>query len=354
MIRRITEKLLLRPDDLKPLRDDFKVIGVFNPGVVKIDNEIVMLARVAEAPAEHRPGFVGLPRRAPDGDMVVDWVPEPDLERADPRVVRCRSDNLLRLTSISHLRVFRSRDEQGMDWTTGPSLLPGSPMEEFGLEDPRITEIDGRFRITCVVVSRFGVATTLISTNDFATFERHGIIFYPENKDVVLFPHKVQGQYVSLHRPNPRAHLSRPQIWVARSPNLLHWGQHRPLNVGGAGWESDRVGAGTPPIALDEGWLEIYHGCQCAQSKGGVGVYSAGALLLDHNDPARILRRSEGPIMQPTADFERVGFVPNVVFPTALIDRGDTLQVYYGAADTSIGVTEFSRDELLAALHRVA
>ena len=106
-----------------------------------------------------------------------------------------------------------------------------------------------------------------------------------------------------------------------------------------------------PPIAVQEGWLEIYHGSRRAARAGEVGAYSAGALLLDRDNPARILRRSHEPIMQPTADFERSGFVSNVVFPTALIDRGETLHVYYGAADTFTGMVEFSRKELLAALH---
>jgi predicted GH43/DUF377 family glycosyl hydrolase len=97
--------------------------------------------------------------------------------------------------------------------------------------------------------------------------------------------------------------------------------------------------------------LEIYHGSRRAACVGEVGAYSAGALLLDRNNPARIVRRSREPIMQPKADFERSGFVANVVFPTALVERGDMLQMYYGASDTFVGRVEFSREELLAALH---
>jgi predicted GH43/DUF377 family glycosyl hydrolase len=329
----------------------FTVIGVFNPGVVKINNEIVLLARIAEKPLECRPGVVGLPRRGRDGAVVVDWAPCEELEQTDPRVVRSIADGLLRLTSISHLRVFRSRDGGVADWTPGPALTPASTMEEFGLEDPRITRIDETYWITYVAVSRYGAATALASTNDWVTFQRHGVIFCPENKDVVIFPDTVQGQYVSLHRPNPSMHFSRPQIWLAHSPNLLHWGQHECLLVGSAEWESDRVGAGTPPIALDEGWLAIYHGSRRATRSGDIGAYSAGALLLDRNNPSRILRRSHEPIMQPAADYERNGLVANVVFPTALIENGDLLQVYYGASDTFVGMVELSRKELLAALH---
>jgi len=351
MIRRISETLLMRPEDLKPLRNDFTVIGVFNPGAVRVNGEIILLVRVAEKPREFRPGLVGLPRCGAEGGIVVDWVPEEELEQADPRIARRKADNLVRLTSLSHLRVFRSPDGHSMDWTPGPTLLPESPAEEFGLEDARITEIDGKFWITYVAVSRHGAATALASTDDFVAFERHGIVFCPEDKDVVLFPQKVLGLYVTFHRPTPNTHLGRPQIWLARSPDLLHWGQHECLFCGTAEWECDRVGAGTPPIAMEDGWLEIYHGGQRAARAGKVGAYSAGALLLDRNNPARVLRRSHEPIMQPTAEFEQCGFVDNVVFPTALVERDDTLQVYYGASDTFIGMVEFSRKELLAALH---
>ena len=340
----------MRPEDLNPLRGDFTVICVFNPGVVKMNDEIALLARVAEKPRERRPGFIGLPRLGSDGAVVVDWVRKEEWDQADSRVVRRKHDNFLRLTSISHLQVFRSCDGQSADWALGPYLLPESPFEEYGVEDPRITKIEGKYWITYVAVSRYGAATALASTEKFETFERHGLIFCPENKDVVLFPHKVSGQYVSLHRPNPNSHFGRPQIWIARSPNLLHWGQHECLYSGCDDWESDRVGAGAPPIALDEGWLEIYHGSRRSTKTNEVGAYSAGALLLDRDDPTRILKRSRGPIMQPSADFELTGFVPNVVFPTALIECKDLLQLYYGAADTSIGVVEFSRRELLETL----
>ncbi|WP_252852477.1 glycoside hydrolase family 130 protein [Aeoliella straminimaris] len=340
----------MKPEDVQPSTANFKVIGVFNPGAVRLGNEIVLLARVSEQPSEHRPDVTGLPRLGSDGAVVVDWLANDNLDRSDSRVVRRKDDGLQRLTSISHLRVFRSHDGKPEHFTVGPKFLPQSSYEEYGVEDPRITRLDGKYWITYVAVSRFGAATALASTVDFVTFERHGLIFYPDNKDVVLFPHKVQGKYVSLHRPSPSSRFSRPQIWLAYSADLMHWGNHEPIYAGSEGWESDRVGAGAPPIAIDEGWLEIYHGSRQATRAGEVGAYSAGALLLDRNDPTCLLRRSRGVIMQPSADFEKQGFVPSVVFPTALIDAGDLLHLYYGAADTCVGVVQFSRHELLEAL----
>lgn len=347
----MSERILLRPQDLKPWRGDFTVVGVFNPAAARVADEIVLLARVAETPGDQRPGWVGLPRWTPDGEIAVDWASEEGLKRVDPRVVRHKSDGLLRLTSLSHLRVFRSRDGGLAGWTPGPILLPTSPLEEFGIEDPRVAQIDDTYWLTYVAVSRHGVATVLASTQDFETFERHGVVFPPENKDVVLFPGKIKGEHFALHRPNPNSPFGPPEIWISSSRDLLHWGRHEPLYRGGADWESDRVGAGPQPVLLDQGWLAIYHGSRRVDRAGEVGAYSAGALLLDRDDPTRVLRRSHGPIMRPTAGFERIGYVDNVVFPTAVIASGDTLSVYYGAADTCAGLVDFSQRELLAALH---
>ncbi len=356
MIPRLSESQLLCPADVQPADDHFAVIGVFNPGVVRIENEVFMLARVAEQPLEQRAGFTGLPRWETSGDYLIDWVCDDDLISVDPRVVQIKSEGRLRLTSVSHLRMFRKRDGSSDGWLPGPALLPEMAFEEFGLEDPRITKIDQTYWITYVAVSRQGAATALASSDDMVTFKRHGLIFCPENKDVVLFPQQVDGQYLALHRPNPHSHFSPPQIWIARSPDLLHWGEHQSLHRGRQSWDADRVGGGTPPILIDEGWLHLYHGSQRVQREGRVGEYSVGALLLDRDNPARVLARSDQPIMRPMAEFERNGFVPDVVFPTAMINstihqHDDLLSVYYGAADTSIGVVVFSRQDIVSALH---
>ncbi len=121
--------------------------------------------------------------------------------------------------------------------------------------------------------------------------------------------------------------------------------------VAGTEWESDRVGAGSPPIRIEAGWLVLYHASRRSERPGGVGAYAAGAVLLDRDNPTRVLRRSTGPIMQATTSFERSGFTDNVVFPTAVVEHDDNLSVYYGAADTYTAVAEFSTEELLAALH---
>lgn len=349
-ISRLATRLLLGPADLPPSRDDFEVVGAFNPGAVRTKEEVVLLVRVAEQPKERRSGFTALPRWDANAGLTIDWMSNADLEAIDPRVVRCKSDGRLRLTFISHLRVVRCGDGRSVRAIDPATFQPHGDLEEYGVEDPRITAIGDRFYFTYVAVSRHGPATALASTADFRSFERHGIIFCPENKDVVLFPEQIDGAFAAFHRPVCGSPFTRPEMWVARSPDLIHWGGHMPLALAGGEWQSGRVGAGPPPIRVPQGWLAIYHGNRQPQAPGEVGVYSAGALLLDADDPSRILKQTVEPFFHPEADFEVNGFVPNVVFPTGLVRDGERLLLYYGAADAACGLVEFDLAELMAAM----
>ncbi|MFP4381195.1 MAG: glycoside hydrolase family 130 protein [Candidatus Sumerlaeia bacterium] len=347
MIKRYNEKCLLTPEDLAPTRDDLKVISVFNPGVIEHDGEVLIMARVAERVAETRPGYHALPRWTEDGEVSIDWMAEEDIDLIDPRMVQVRKTGLNRLTFLSHLRIFRSSDGLSVKAEDCGRFLPTSLYESYGVEDPRITKIGDTYYVTYVAVSKHGASTALASTRDFQNFQRHGIIFYPENKDVVLFSEKLNRGYAALHRPNAATPFTKPEMWVAWSDDLVHWGQHEVLLGGSSEWDSGRIGAGCPPILVDDGWLEIYHGNKKLPGQEGVGPYAAGLLLLDYENPAKILKRSPEPIMQPDAAFEKDGFVVDVVFPTGIVPRGDRALVYYGAADTSVGVVEFSIQEML-------
>jgi predicted GH43/DUF377 family glycosyl hydrolase len=351
--RRLSSRLLLGPSDLPASREDFDVIGAFNPGAAAVRGGDMLFVRVAERPREERPGYCALPRWVPGKGPEVDWVPEDELEVLDPRVRRRKSDGLVRLTFISHIRILRIEDGRlaGPSGRDGGSLfLPENEYEEFGVEDPRVTFLDGRYYFTYVSVSRHGAATALASTSDFASFSRHGIIFPPENKDVLLFPERFGGEYLAIHRPNPATHFSQPEMWLASSPDLINWGHHRQLYAGGAPWESGRIGGGAPPILTPRGWLEIYHGSRPPAGPGKVGTYAAGAMLLGAQDPGKVLSVTREPVMVPEEEFESAGFVPGVVFPTAAILKDDAIRVYYGAADQSVGMAEFSLKEMLAAL----
>jgi predicted GH43/DUF377 family glycosyl hydrolase len=354
MLRRLFSKCLLRPGDISPSRDDLMVAGVFNPGAAEVNGRVALLLRVAEWPKKSREAFVALPRYTASG-VEVDWVQEDLVEFLDPRVVRYKATGIVRLTFVSHLLVAWSNDGRSVteiDYTT--RFFPEAEEEGFGVEDPRITRIGDTWYFTYVAVSDHGAATALASTNDFKSFHRHGIIFPCENKDVLLFPEKINDDYVAFHRPNPATPFNPPEMWLAYSKNLLDWGRHRPFHGGSGGdWDMGRVGGGIPPIKTERGWLEIYHGNNKTPDQQGVGTYTAGAVLTALDDPSKVIARTRAPFMVPEEDFEKSGFVADVVFPTGVVEREDIYQIYYGAADANTGVVEYSKKELLKLLVKV-
>ncbi len=348
-LQRRFSHILLSPQDLPGSHADLEVVGSFNPAAIRVNQEVVLLIRVAERPSEKRQGMMGLPRWDPIIGLIIDWIPLEDLEFVDARVVRSKTDGLIRLTSLSHLRVAYCGDGTTVRTISDITFRPESHLEEFGVEDPRITQLNDRFYFTYVAVSRHGPATALASTLDFRTFERHGIIFCPENKDVVLFPEMISGQYAALHRPVCGSPFTQPEMWLASSPDLLHWGQHQHLAIPHQDWQSGRIGAGPPPIRVPGGFLSLYHGNRSSKRSGEVGEYAAGALLLDANDPSRVLTSTTEPFLRPELEFEQSGFVANVVFPTGTVIDGEQLLVYYGAADTVTAVAAFDLGEFIAA-----
>lgn len=350
MLKRLFNTCLLRPKDFGPSQDDLEVIGAFNPGAVQTEDGVVLLVRIAEQARERRMGYTALPRWDGErGRVVMDWASDSELAPVDVRVVRQRKTGTIRLTFTSHLRVVHSKDGRTIDSINGARFDPVTPHEEFGVEDPRITKIHETYYITYVAVSRHGVSTALASTKDFKTFQRHGIIFHPENKDVLLFPEKIGGLYYALHRPNPASPFTKPEMWIATSPDLKHWGDHESFLGGVDAWDIGRIGGGTPPIRTARGWLEIYHGNNKREEDAGIGTYSAGALLMDLENPRYIIGRLPQ-MFAPETEYEREGFVPNVVFPTGIVPQDDRLLVYYGAADTFAGLVEFSFKELLGSI----
>lgn len=351
MLDRQFTKKLLSPADVTPSRDDLRVIGVFNPGAARLpDGRIVMMARVAESPVEQRDGFHALPTWTPGGELSIEYLPEDQDTLVDPRKVVRAADQLMRLKFVSLVRTFvLEPDGTTIAGELAPLRCQG-PYETFGVEDPRITLIDGTYFITYVSVSEHGAATSLATTTDFQTYERHGVVFCPENKDVMLFPEKIGGRFAALHRPNTFQRFCKPEMWLATSDDATSWGGHRFVWSGKFAWDNDRIGAGVPPIKVPGGWLEMYHGSRRATKKGEVGAYMAGLLLLDADDPGRVLKHTPEPVMGAQEDWEMQGFVPNVVFPTGVVEDGDRWLVYYGAADTHVGVTAFGVDDLLGAL----
>lgn len=226
----------------------------------------------------------------------------------------------------------------------------GDELERLGVEDPRITKIEDKYYITYTGVSLYPCSEArpspfksvpwrcrvgLLSTKDFKTYEKHGCILPDmDNKDVVLFPERINGKYVMLHR-------TFPNIWMAYSEDLMHWHDHKLLmRVQPGAWDCDRIGAGAPPIKTDRGWLEIYHGVDHRRN------YRLGAMLLDLEDPSKVIGRSVEPLLGPEMDYEKVGLVPNVVFSCGVVEMNDQFFVYYGGADKVIGVATMSSSDM--------
>lgn len=337
---------LITPAAIAPSRPELEVLCTFNPGAVRVGDETLLLVRVAERPVPER-GYVSYARLAAHGDppeIAIHHLhaDDPDLDTRDPRLVRYRGQVLL--TSISHLRLARSRDGEHFTIDPAPTIAPREPYESYGIEDPRITPLDGRYWINYSAISEQGVCTALMSTSDFIDFERHGVIFAPNNKDIAIFPEKIKGRYVCRHRPNP-GEIGMPAIWTAWSDNLLDWGGHRyTMGPRAGGWDCERVGCGAPPIKTERGWLELYHASDFNVR------YCVGAMLTALDDPTRVLARCAAPVLAPEADYERRGLMPDVVFHNGLTVDGDVVNVYYGAADTVVACARFSLEELLGSL----
>jgi predicted GH43/DUF377 family glycosyl hydrolase len=333
---------LIKPEDVKPSRKDFEVVGVFNAAATRFGDEIVLLFRVAERPINDNPNIVYAPVfDVTEGRIILRQFKKDDRQNdfTDPRLIVRPNETYL--TSISHLRLAKSTDGTNFEIEAKPALSAENEYESFGIEDPRITLIGDTYYITYVAVGPAGVTTCLASTKDFVSFERHGVIFCPENKDVVIFSGKTDGKYFALHRPVSPL-FKKQDIWLAESPDLLCWGNHkRLLEPREDCWDNLKVGAGAPPVRTPNGWLEIYHAADKHNR------YCLGAVLLDVEKPWKILVRTAEPILQPETDYECSGFFGNVVFTCGLLAEDDSLKIYYGAADTYICCAEIPLQDIL-------
>jgi len=349
-IHRAAGNPILTPAMVVASRPGFRVVGVFNPGVLRVGHETQLLLRVAEAPCDVAVDEVAAPiYDHPSRSVVIrTWKKStPGIDTSDRRIIAVGGDTYL--TSLSHLRLARSADGISFRVDTKPALEAAHPLEAFGLEDARITSIGGCYWINYTAVSSAGIATALAKSDDLITFERLGIILPPPNRDVAIFPERVGGRYLALHRPMPEG-IGRPSIWLASSPDLLTWGEHRLVASPRPGkWDDLKIGGGAVPFRVmafgRDAWLVVYHGVTASPL-----TYSLGALLLDADDPSRVLGRSRDPILAPEAPYEREGFFGNVVFTCGLYVEGDVVRIYYGAADGVTCVADLSLAQILAGL----
>ncbi|MGH7686234.1 MAG: glycosyltransferase [Candidatus Dormibacteria bacterium] len=385
--QRLAENPILTIADVRPSQPGFEVVSVSNAAAAEVDGEVVLLLRVGERPrfgerpaanaltldlsgpepelkplgdgytADDVVGIAFLDARHDPGRVIEVFLPRdlPGLDLSDPRSIRYRNlaggftaaadDVSDFLTQMSHLRVARSSDGIRFAVDDEPWVIPANRFEEYGCEDPRATLIDGVWHITYVSVGRLGISTSRLTTTDFRSFERRGLMFLPDQKDVVLFPGRVGGRFAALTRPMPQSFGRVLGVWIAFSDDLIHWGDHVPLALPRPRmWDELRTGAGTTPMRVPAGWLEIYHGVDRNTR------YELGALLLDGDDPTRVIARSPEPILVPTAPYERKGLYDNVVFAcghVALDAAGTNIRVYYGAADSCLAAADFAVEDIL-------
>jgi predicted GH43/DUF377 family glycosyl hydrolase len=295
------------PDNPILTTDDLPVLAnaVFNPGATLVDGETLLLLRV-----EDRRG-------------------------------------------LSALHVARSHDGvHGWRVDREPLLAPepGKTASEWGYEDARVVRCEEleSWVITCTAFGPGGPCVYLATTTDFESLDRAGVAVPPEDKNAAVFPRRLGGQWCLLHRPVVAASGSF-DIWMSRSDDLTSWRSPDRLMTcrPGGWWDHARIGIGPPPIETAEGWLLLYHGVRMTVAGG---LYRVGAVLLDLEDPLQVRARTDDWLMSPVAPYERIGDVPNVVFPCGAVVDGDVLRVYYGAADTSVALATASISELLEVL----
>ncbi len=297
VFERVGDGPILTPDDMP-----FKVNAVFNPGVAELDGEVVLLLRI-----ERKEGISEI-RVARSGNGVDGWriderpLLEPDLEE--------------------------------------------HPLEEWGCEDARVSKIgEDQWLIAYTAYSRYGPAVALATTSDFVTAKRLGVVLSPLNKDAAVLPRRFEGRWIMLHRPVAGG---QEHIWYVCAPNdLVHWSLPGVLlpERGGPWWDGLKVGVGAPPFRTEEGWLVIYHGVKEVARQL---VYRLGVALLDGENPCRVVLRSSQWVFGPEAEFEQRGLAPDVVYTCGVIERGDEVWMYYGAADTTVAVARAKERDLLS------
>lgn len=341
---------LITINDIIPSNDFLNVIGVFNCGATKYNDEIILLLRIAEEVINKDDGNIISIPIIKNGKMELKKInkKESNYDFSDSRVIRNESGSVINLTSISHFRKARSKDGINFIIDEKPWISASNIYDEWGIEDPRVTKLDNEYYITYTQASNLGVSVGLIKTNDFESYERMGTIFTVDNKDVSIFPEKIKGKYYSYHRPIP-SDIGTPNIWLASSSDLLNWGNHKVVMSVDSNnfYENGRVGGGAPSIRVKEGWLHIFH------SATKDNMYTLGAFLTSYEDPSVIIKKSKEPILIPKEDYEINGFFGNVVFTCGVIEQDNELLIYYGAADDKIALARVNTNELLNRLIEV-
>ena len=291
------------------------------------------------------------------GNPVIDWNPIPKAARVyNSAVVPFKGEfaGVFRADQKNgRATLFSGKSKDGLKINLDPDPIAwvdenGNPNPTSYAYDPRVVEIEGKFYVSWCD-DLHGASIGLGWTEDFRTFVRLPNPLMPFNRNGVLFPRKINGKYLLLSRPSDSGHTPFGDIFMSESPDLIYWGRHKHvMSKGGKGWwQGTKIGAGPVPIETTEGWLLFYHGV--SGTCNGF-VYSFGAVILDIDDPSKVLYRTSDYLLTPEKLYETSGFVPNVAFPCANLYDAATgrIAIYYGAADTYTAVAFCQVDELLA------
>ncbi|MBI5804299.1 hypothetical protein HY450_03580 [Candidatus Pacearchaeota archaeon] len=374
------ERILIKPQDITPTSEKFKVLGTMNPGATRMPNgDIVLYVRIIEKLINTKDSeSYYSPRCSGEKKCIIKIDRFPKNEVVDSSDIDFSfKDGTKRLTFISYLqRVVLDKTGFNVKSIKRENTFRGiSEDGELGIEDPRITKIGKKYIMTYVGLSREGnISTSCAVSDDCLRWKRKGIIFREQNKDVVIFPEKIKGMYAAFNRPEGNFSFTPPHILISYSKDLEYWGKQKTLHLSQnkRSWDYSRVGAGPPPLKTKRGWLFIYHGVIEHRSHkkrkiafmekvqdifgknhpkkvGNISIYSAGAALLKLNDPSKVIARTSRPIIIPIKKHERGTFEnKNVYFPTGIVEdiNEEDLLIFAGAGDTYTTVKKVSLKDI--------
>lgn len=238
--------------------------------------------------------------------------------------------------------IYLGRSKDSINWSFDKEKIhfvneKGDPFDPLYAYDPRLIKVEDTYYILWCG-DFYGAAIGMAETKDFKTFIRLENPYLPYNRNAVLFPKKINGNFIMMSRPSDSGHTPFGDIFISESPDLIYWGRHRHvMSKGTEWWESVKIGGGAAPIETNEGWLLFYHG---VSSTCNGFVYSIGGAILDIDNPSIVKYRCENFLLTPEEWYEERGFVPNVCFPCATLQDNDTgrIAIYYGAADTYVAL----------------
>ena len=348
--KRFPQNPILRPVDMKSSRNDLQITCLLNPGVFKFAGKIWLLVRVAERPAQSQ-FSLSFPIKNEQGEIQLMEIQltDADLIATDARVINWKGADYL--TTLSHLRLLSSADGiHFSEMEEFPALHGIGALETFGIEDCRVSCIDGLYYLTYTAVSSSGVGIGMRTTRDWKNFAVHGMVLPPHNKDCAIFERRINGKLYAFHRPSS-IQLGGNYIWLMESLDGVHWGNHQCIAKTRKGkWDSARVGAGAAPIETPDGWLEIYHGADATSPilPGCTAIGQERPCDYPGSDSTNLLWCRQK-AMRPAV------FFGHVVYTNGHILQADkeTLTIYYGAADEYVCGATFNIREILNAITKI-